>query len=273
MPRIFMSLKKADRSSLVWILEQTPPIPDNCQWCTFLRNHDELTLEMVTEEERQWMWQQYAPDPKMRMNLGIRRRLAPLLDNDPRKIRLANALLYAFPGSPIIYYGDEIGMGDNIALFDRNGVRTPMQWNAGQNAGFSTAAPDKLYAPVIATAPFDPAAVNVENQINDPASLFSFMQKLVRVRKQNPVFVEGSLGWLNITDYAIVAFVRSTPQANMLVLNNLSDEPKSVTIQHNQLDGIPLDVWTEQPVPQFKDGNFTLELQPFQFIWLKYGSA
>ena len=149
MPRIYMALKKEDASSLRWILERTPPIPDNCQWCTFLRNHDELTLEMVTEEERQWMWQEYAGEPRMRLNLGIRRRLAPLLDNNQRKIALANSLLFSLPGSPTIYYGDEIGMGDNIWLPDRNGVRTPMQWKPDTNAGFSTANPDELYSPLI----------------------------------------------------------------------------------------------------------------------------
>jgi maltose alpha-D-glucosyltransferase/alpha-amylase len=146
MPRIFMALQKGDATPIVRILEQTPAIPDNTQWCTFLRNHDELTLEMVTEEERQWMWEQYAPDPRMRLNLGIRRRLAPLLDNDRQKIELAYSLLFTLPGSPVIYYGDEIGMGDNIWLDDRNGVRTPLQWNSERNAGFSSAQPDKLYA-------------------------------------------------------------------------------------------------------------------------------
>ncbi len=177
MPRIYMSLRKQDRESLVWIMQQTPPIPDNCQWCTFLRNHDELTLEMVTEEERQWMWQEYAPDPRMRLNLGIRRRQAPLLENNPAKMRLANALLFALPGTPIIYYGDEIGMGDNIWLDDRNGVRTPMQWDASKNAGFSTAKEDQLYAPLIKDETFGYQKVNVSAQINDPDSFLSFMKK------------------------------------------------------------------------------------------------
>ena len=137
MPRIYMALKKGRYEDMAEIMRRTPPIPENCQWCTFLRNHDELTLEMVTPEERQWMWEQYAPEPRMKLNLGIRRRLAPLLDNDRRKIELANSLLFTLPGSPIIYYGDEIGMGDNLDLFDRNGVRTPMQWDDSPNAGFS----------------------------------------------------------------------------------------------------------------------------------------
>lgn len=271
MPRIFLSLKKADRTSLVWILNETPPIPDNCQWCTFLRNHDELTLEMVTEEERQYLWQQYAPDPKMRMNLGIRRRLAPLLDNDLRKIRLANALLYGLPGSPIIYYGDEIGMGDNIDLFDRNGVRTPMQWTPGKNAGFSSASTGQLYEPVITQPPFDPASVNVQDQLANPASLFNFMKKLVRVRKENPVLAEGNLQWLNPPEKAVLACLRSKETVTVLVLNNLSDQPQPVRIQHDDLPGTPLDLWTNQPQPQYKDGQVNLTLQPYQFVWLKYG--
>jgi len=270
MPRIFMALKKADRTSLVWILNETPPIPDNCQWCTFLRNHDELTLEMVTEEERQYMWQQYAPDPKMRMNLGIRRRLAPLLDNDARKIRLANALLYGLPGSPIIYYGDEIGMGDNIDLFDRNGVRTPLQWTSGKNAGFSTAPAEKLYEPVIAKPPFDPDSVNVQDQLANHDSLYHFMKKLVLVRKENPVLAEGSLLWLDPAEKAVLACLRSLNGVTVLVLNNLSDQPRTVSIQHADLQGTPLDLWTNQPEPQFKDGRIDLTLEPYQFIWLKY---
>jgi maltose alpha-D-glucosyltransferase / alpha-amylase len=161
MPRIYMSLRKEDASSLKWILDKTPEIPEACQWCIFLRNHDELTLEMVTDEERQWMWQKYAPQPRMRLNLGIRRRLTPLLDNFRPKLELAYSLLFTLPGSPIIYYGDEIGMGDNIWLDDRNGVRTPMQWNNSKNAGFSNARSENLYSPVIADSPYSPESVNV----------------------------------------------------------------------------------------------------------------
>ncbi len=161
MPRIFMAMRKSDASPIHWIMEQTPDIPENTQWCTFLRNHDELTLEMVTEEERQWMWSEYAPTARMRLNLGIRRRLAPLLDNDHKKILLANAILYSLPGTPIVYYGDEIGMGDNIWLPDRNGVRTPMQWNDQENAGFSHAHKDSLFAPVIDEAAYTYKKINV----------------------------------------------------------------------------------------------------------------
>ena len=270
MPRIFMALKKEDRTSLVWILNETPPIPDNCQWCTFLRNHDELTLEMVTEEERQYMWKEYAPDPRMRLNLGIRRRLAPLLDNDPRKIRLANALLYGLPGSPIIYYGDEIGMGDNIELFDRNGVRTPMQWTSGQNAGFSNAVAEKLYEPVIAKPPFDPASVNVQDQLANPDSLYHFMKKLVQVRKENAVLAEGSLLWLDPPQKAVLAYLRSLDSATVLVLNNLSDQAQALNLHVELLSGIPVDLWTGHLNPMYKDGSIKITLEPYQFVWLKY---
>src|SRR5512138_948426 len=179
MPRIYMALKKGRADDMHEILKRTPQIPPTCQWCIFLRNHDELTLEMVTEEERQWMWRQYAPDPRMKLNLGIRRRLAPLLDNDQHKIELAHSLLLTLPGSPILYYGDEIGMGDNIWLFDRNGVRTPMQWNTGSNAGFSDAASESLFAPVIDDEVFGAAHVNVEAQRQDPESLWSVIRQMI----------------------------------------------------------------------------------------------
>src|SRR5512133_3529848 len=175
MPRLYMALKKGRADDMIEIMSRTPLIDPTSQWCIFLRNHDELTLEMVTPEEREWMWAEYAPDPRMRLNLGIRRRLAPLLDNDRRKIALANSLLFTLPGSPIIYYGHEIGMGDNIWLFDRNGVRTPMQWKNAPNAGFSAAQPEALYAPVIDTSPYDPSQVNVDDEFQDPDSLLNFI--------------------------------------------------------------------------------------------------
>src|SRR5690606_21387780 len=174
MPRLFMALRREDRTPIIDIVQQRPPIPENCQWCTFLRNHDELTLEMVTSEERDYMWREYARDPRMKLNLGIRRRLAPLLDNSRRRIELMNALLFSLPGSPIIYYGDEIGMGDNIYLGDRNGVRTPMQWSFDRNAGFSRAETARLYAPVITDPPYGYATINVEAQEKVPSSLLNW---------------------------------------------------------------------------------------------------
>lgn len=270
MPRIYMSLRKQDRESLVWIMQQTPEIPDNCQWCTFLRNHDELTLEMVTEEERQWMWQEYAPNPRMRLNLGIRRRLAPLLDNNPAKIRLANALLFALPGTPIIYYGDEIGMGDNIWLEDRNGVRTPMQWDASKNAGFSSADPKKLYAPVIDDETYGYQQVNVADQQSDPDALLNFMKKLIRLRKENPAFALGDLQWLNVTDPAVVAFSRTNQDETLAALHNLSDQPISIQTSVENCSVTPLDLWQNSPLTSAKDGKINLTLQPYQFVWLKY---
>ncbi len=179
MPRIFMALRREDRSPIVEIIEQLPPIPENCQWCTFLRNHDELTLEMVTDEERDYMYHEYANDPRMKINLGIRRRLAPLVDNGRRRMELLNALLFSLPGSPIIYYGDEIGMGDNIFLGDRNGVRTPMQWSIDRNAGFSRADSARLYAPVISDPVYGYMGVNVEAQERSSSSLLRWMKRLI----------------------------------------------------------------------------------------------
>ena len=194
MPRIYMALRKGDITPVREILDKTPEIPPNCQWCTFLRNHDELTLEMVTEEERQWMWQEYAPDPRMRLNLGIRRRLAPLLDNDVRKIMLANSLLFTLPGSPILYYGDEIGMGDNIWLPDRNGVRTPMQWNSRKNAGFSNTDPRKaLRARIIDNADFVLEDINTESKIKQHGSIWHQIRDMIHIRKNDSSLGSGEL--------------------------------------------------------------------------------
>ena len=196
MPRLFMAMRMEDRFPIIDILQQTPPIPANCQWALFLRNHDELTLEMVTDEERDYMYRVYAHDRRMRINLGIRRRLAPLLDNDRRKIELMNALLFSLPGTPVIYYGDEIGMGDNIYLGDRNGVRTPMQWSADRNAGFSRANPQKLYLPIIIDPEYHYEAINVEAQQNNPHSLLWWMKRLIEQRKQFKALGRGTLEFL-----------------------------------------------------------------------------
>jgi maltose alpha-D-glucosyltransferase/alpha-amylase len=216
MPRIFMALRRADRSSLEWILEQTPPIPPACQWGTFLRCHDELTLEMVTPEEREWMWQEYAPDPRMRLNLGIRRRLAPLLDNDLRKITLAHSLLFTMPGSPFLYYGDEIGMGDNIDLPDRFGLRTPMQWDGSANAGFSTAAADRLFNPLI-TGPYGPEHVNAAAQRADPGSLYHRVRRMIAIRKTHPAFGWGDFAWMAGAPLSVAAYHRRAPGENLLI--------------------------------------------------------
>ncbi len=227
MPRIFISIGRGDATSLKKILEDTPSIPAGCQWCTFLRNHDELTLEMVTEEEREWLWSHYAPDDRMRLNLGIRRRLAPLLDGDKARIELANSLLFSLPGSPIVYYGDEIGMGDNIWLPDRNGVRTPMQWTSGRNAGFSGSLSDDLYSPVIDDPEYGPKQVNVETQLSDPESIFHRIQGLIAVRNEHPALQEGSFSWVETSSgLELASYIREQGQDRILVLNNLT--PKSL---------------------------------------------
>ena len=268
MPRIYMALRKADRTPLVWILGRTPPIPDNCQWCTFLRNHDELTLEMVTEEERQWMWQEYAPEPRMRLNLGIRRRLAPLLDNDRRKIELANSLLFTLPGSSILYYGDEIGMGDNIWLPDRNGVRTPMQWTSAVNAGFSTAAPKSLYLPLIDNSVFGPGHVNVADERAHPDSLLNTLRHMIAVRKQHVAFGRGSFAWVECESLAVAAYVRQYGDDRVLVVNNLSSVNQAVTLKL-PLAGQPQDLLGQRTMPAVVDGTLTLELKPYQYLWAK----
>jgi maltose alpha-D-glucosyltransferase/alpha-amylase len=229
MPRIFMALGRADASPVIEIMKATPPIPPEVQWCTFLRNHDELTLEMVTETERQWMWQTYAPEPRMRLNLGIRRRLAPLLDGNRSKIELANALLFALPGTPIFYYGDEIGMGDNIWLDDRDGVRTPMQWDPGRNSGFSDAPSDRLYSPVIADGPFGYQQVNLEAERANPHSLWNALRRLAAVRKAQPAFGWGSYDFLPLDNRAILGLVRQYGDEVIVALHNLA--PAAQTLE------------------------------------------
>ena len=266
MPRIYMALRQGDRSKMVEILDQTPDIPESCQWCVFLRNHDELTLEMVTEEERQWMWQEYAPDPRMRLNQGIRRRLAPLLDNDQRKLELANSILFTLPGSPFIYYGDEIGMGDNIHLFDRNGVRTPMQWDASPNAGFSNAAPDQLFAPVISNEAFPLDKVNIASSKADPSSLFNAIRHMIAIRKQHPAFGQGSFQWANVANDTIAAYWRTDDNERILVLQNLTDQDQTAQTPAELLEANKMiNLLTGEPTTF----NETTALHPYQFLWLK----
>src|SRR5712672_2556350 len=222
MPRMFMALQMEDRFPIIDIMEQTPVIPENCQWAMFLRNHDELTLEMVTDEERDYMYRVYATDRRMQVNLGIRRRLAPLLENDRRRIELMNALLLSLPGTPVLYYGDEIGMGDNIYLGDRNGVRTPMQWSPDRNAGFSRANPQKLYLPVIIDPEYHYEAINVEAQQNNPNSLLWWMKRLISFRKRSKVFGRGSLEFLPSENRKVLAFVRRYQDEAVFVVANLS---------------------------------------------------
>jgi maltose alpha-D-glucosyltransferase/alpha-amylase len=260
MPRIYMALKKERPDDMLEILRRTPPIPENCQWCTFLRNHDELTLEMVTEEERHWMWEQYAPEARMRINLGIRRRLAPLLDNDRRRIELANSLLFTLPGSPIIYYGDEIGMGDDIDLFDRNGVRTPMQWDDSLNAGFTTGKPFTGFV----QGDLGYEHVNVAAQVADKESLFHSISHMVNIRKQHQAFGRGIMEWLITDNPHLAMYTRKTKDDMVLVIQNLSSAPQTISLPpDHHADYIDL-------LPNvFRHIGAGLTLQPYEYLWLK----
>ncbi len=272
MPRIYMSIRKQNREPLEWILERTPEIPANCQWCIFLRNHDELTLEMVSEEERQWMWEEYAPEPRMRLNLGIRRRLAPLLDNDSRKISLANSLLFTLPGSPIIYYGDEIGMGDDIWLPDRNGVRTPMQWDDSPNAGFSEALSTKLYAPINQDEHYNPRIVNVASQIQNPGSLWNTIHRMIVIRKDNPLFGWGDFSWVQVDQKEVVAYWRTYKGDRVLVLNNLSHRSVEFQIKiETELVSKFFDLHSQEYRENQGLGNWNFKLGAYQYQWLKAG--
>jgi len=270
MPRIYLALRKEDISPLIWVLQQTPSIPENTQWSTFLRNHDELTLEMVSEEERQWMWEQYAPDPSMRLNLGIRRRLAPLLDNDRRKIELAYALLFTLPGSPVIYYGDEIGMGDNIWLDDRSGLRTPMQWNPGINAGFSISPAEKLYAPLIDEGEFSYQRLNVSMQDKDPNSLLNWIRQHLQLRKQYPVFGRGKLQILSTNNKSVLAYLRQYEDQTLLIINNLSSEARQIHLNLKQFNfNKVFDLIYDDPPPIIASQENSFELPGYGYRWFK----
>jgi maltose alpha-D-glucosyltransferase/alpha-amylase len=268
MPRLFMALQMEDRFPVIDILQQTPPIPEGCQWATFLRNHDELTLEMVTDEDRDYMYRVYASDPQARINLGIRRRLAPLMGNNRRRIELMNALLFSLPGTPIIYYGDEIGMGDNIYLGDRNGVRTPMQWSPDRNAGFSVANPQRLYFPVNIEPEYHYEALNVEAQQNNPHSLLWWMKHLVGLRKQYRAFGRGTLRFLTPENPRVLAFVRQHEDERILVVANLSRFAQAVELDLAEFDGtIPLEMFGRTPFPRIGAAPYPVTLSPHAFYW------
>jgi len=270
MPRLYMSLRRGDRSPLEWVLARTPSIPDNCQWCTFLRNHDELTLEMVTEEERQWMWREYAPEARMRLNLGIRRRLAPLLGNNRKLIELAYSLLFSLPGSPILYYGDEIGMGDDIWLEDRNGVRTPMQWDSSPNAGFSQAQASSLYAPVINTEPFGYQRVNVSAQRADPNSLWHLVRRMIAVRKANPSLSLGSFSWVDVEEKAVAAYWRAFEGEVLLIINNLSGVQQKIAAALPEASHpVSFEPLLGRQTLRVQNGMFELTLEPYEYTWLR----
>ena len=269
MPRMFMSLQMENRTPIIDILEQTPQPPDGCQWATFLRNHDELTLEMVTDEERQLMLRAYARDNEMRINLGIRRRLAPLLGNDRRKIELLNVLLFSLPGTPVLYYGDEIGMGDNVYLGDRDGVRTPMQWTADRNGGFSTSNPHRLYLPLITEQGYHYEAVNVESQQDNPASLLSWMRQLIALRKRQPVLGRGDIDFVEPENPHVLAFTRSLDgEAPFLCVANLSRLAQDVELDlRAYAQHTPVEAFGQTRFAPIGDGHYHLTLAPYGFFW------
>jgi maltose alpha-D-glucosyltransferase / alpha-amylase len=270
MPRMFMAVQLEDRKPIVEILEQTPQIPDGCQWCLFLRNHDELTLEMVTDIERDYMYDEYAKDKGMRLNLGIRRRLSPMMDNDRWRIQLLNGLLMSMPGTPIIYYGDEIGMGDNVYLGDRNGVRTPMQWSGGWNAGFSAADPERLYSPLISNPVYGYQAINVESQRRSQHSLLSWMNRMIHVRKSSRVLSRGSIEFLKPSNHRVLAYVRQLGEEKILVVNNLSKSAQAVELDLRQYKGsVPIEMFGGNLFPRIGEQYYLLTLGPYQFFWFR----
>ena len=264
MPRMFMGVKLEDRKPITEILKQTPQIPEPCQWCLFLRNHDELTLEMVTDMERDYMYDEYAREKAQRLNLGIRRRLAPLLDNDRRKMELMNGMLMSLPGTPIVYYGDEIGMGDNVNLGDRNGVLTPMQWSGGWNGGFSAADPETLYAPLLLNPVYGFQAINVLSQKRFDHSLLSWMKLLIRVRKSSPVLSRGSIEFLYPANHRVLAYLRKLGNETVLVVNNLSSKAQALELDLKGYRGnILIEMFGRNIFPRIGELPYLLTLGPY----------
>jgi maltose alpha-D-glucosyltransferase / alpha-amylase len=268
MPRIFMSVRREQRYPISEILSQTPQIPDGCQWGIFLRNHDELTLEMVTDEERDYMYSEYAGDPRMKANIGIRRRLAPLLENSRDQMELFTALLLSLPGSPVLYYGDEIGMGDNIWLGDRDGVRTPMQWTPDRNAGFSTCDPGRLYLPVIMDPIYGYQGLNVEAQMRTSTSLLHWTRRMIETRKRHPTFGAGTFTELGASNPSILAFVREFGDDRVLCVNNLSRFPQPVELDlRRYADVVPVEMLGGMHFPKVGELPYLLTLPGHGFYW------
>ena len=274
MPRMFMAVQQEDRHPIVEILRQTPEIPENCQWAMFLRNHDELTLEMVTDEERDYMYRAYATDPQMRINVGIRRRLAPLLENSRRRIELLHSLLFSMPGTPVIYYGDELGMGDNIYLGDRNGVRTPMQWTGDRNGGFSRADPARLYAPPIMDPVYGYQAINVEAQARSEYSILSWMRRMLGLRKQLTVFGRGTIEFLPAQNRKALIYIRQLGDETILCVANLSRSVQPVEIDLSRFKGmIPIELLGLTEFPRIGDLPYFLTIGPYAFYWFRLQPA
>ncbi len=268
MPRMYMAVAQEDRYPITDIIRQTPSIPEDCQWAIFLRNHDELTLEMVTDRERDYLWNFYAEDRRARINMGIRRRLAPLLQNDRRKIELLNSLLYSMPGTPIVYYGDEIGMGDNYYLGDRDGVRTPMQWSADRNAGFSRANPQQLYLPIIQDPVHGYEAINVEAQQSSPTSLLNWVKRMIAVRQRHPVFGRGEIELLYPRNRKVLAYLRRHEGEVVLCVANLSRQAQAAEIDLSQFNGrVPVELTGQSPFPPVGELPYLLTLPAYGFYW------
>ena len=269
MPRIFMSIRKENRTQLKWIMGRTPTLTETNQWCMFLRNHDELTLEMVTEGEREWMWKTYAPEDRMRLNLGIRRRLAPLLDGDQRKIELAYSLLFSLPGSPVIYYGDEIGMGDDVWMPDRNGVRTPMQWDGTSNAGFSSANPQDLYSPVVQSEGFSFRELNVAFQQANPDSLLNKVSRMIRIRRENDAFGLGDINWVDIGNDKAAVYSRIYKDSSILIVNNLSGKPLNLGLIKERFQSPAKNLLANGKIRDKEIIRIPDRLNPYEYLWLK----
>ena len=270
MPRMFMAVRREDRTPIIEIMARTPKIPDNCQWAIFLRNQDELTLEMVTDEERDYMYSEYARDKRMRINLGIRRRLAPLIENGRRQMELMNALLMSMPGTPVVYYGDEIGMRDNIYLGDRNGVRTPMQWSDDKNSGFSEGDSAALYSPVIVDPPYGYHTINVEAQERTPTSLLRWMRRLIGVRKAQKAFGRGTQEFLHPANKKVLVFLRRYESEVVLCVNNLSRYAQPVELDLREFSGlVPIELWSCEPFPAIGDLPYFFTMAPHGFLWFR----
>jgi maltose alpha-D-glucosyltransferase/alpha-amylase len=268
MPRMFMAIAEEDRYPIIDIMRQTPEIPESCQWAIFLRNHDEMTLEMVTDRERDSMYRIYASEPRARINVGIRRRLAPLMENDRRKIELLLGLLLSMPGTPIVYYGDEIGMGDNIYLSDRDGVRTPMQWSIDRNGGFSRSDPARLYLPPIMDPVYGFQAVNVESQSRSPSSLINWLRKLISVRQAYKVFGRGTLTFIKPTNRKVIAYVREYGDEKVLCVANLAHTAQQVVLDLSPYKGrVPVEMSGWSPFHAIAADRYAVSLPGYAFYW------
>jgi maltose alpha-D-glucosyltransferase / alpha-amylase len=270
MPRIFMALRLEDVEPIVEIMKRTPAIPESCQWALFLRNHDELTLEMVTPDERDYMYLAYSQDPRMKINVGIRRRLAPLVENSRPRIELLNSLLFSFPGTPVVYYGDEIGMGDNIYLHDRNGVRTPMQWSPDRNAGFSRADPGRLYSAPVSDPVYGYQAVNVEAQASSPSSLLQWMKNIIALRKLFKAFGRGSMEFLPVANRKVLAYVRRFEDEVILCVANVSRSAQPAELDLSAFEGhVPVEMLGYTDFPAVGRAPYVLTLAPYGSYWFE----